>query len=350
MVCTVVIYRQMDYLQNKDLGFEKAGLIWFSFPNQDQVLRNQFEVLKQALMQSPHIVQVSSAGMMPFEAYGAVELTVAGEKVWLNRLMIDADFIETFGMTLISGRNFSRDATDRSALILNETAIKTFGMKGEMGEHPPWTESHQLIGVVKDFHLASLHTPIAPVALSLGPGRAGDKVIVRIQPEQATEALAFIKEKWEAFAPGYPFEVVFFDDIYEGKYHAEQRLKRLVTWFSLVAMFIAGLGLWGLAAFASERRIKEIGIRKVMGASVVGIVALLSKDFLKLVALAMGIAWAVAYYVMDLYLQGFAYRVILSMDIFLLCGLAALLIAQLTVSYQAVRAALTNLVDALRYE
>ena len=127
-------------------------------------------------------------------------------------------------------------------------------------------------------------------------------------------------------------------------------MKRLVTWFSLVAMFIAGLGLWGLAAFASERRIKEIGIRKVMGASVVGIVALLSKDFLKLVALAMGIAWAVAYYLMDLYLQGFAYRVILSMDIFLLCGLAALLIAQLTVSYQAVRAALTNLVDALRYE
>jgi len=282
----------------------------------------------------------------------------------VSTLFVDENFLAALEIELTAGRNFSRDfPTDLTGtLIINETAVKKFewgSPAAAIGQEIKSSESGdknlKIIGVAKNFHYASLHDNIEPLMIRLIDPDAS------AQPEQMTLSLrlssndipatmAFIHEKWQAFDAGHPLEYFFLDENFDQLYRADQRLGRIFGYFSALAIFIAGMGLFGLASFTTAQRTKEIGIRKVLGATVSGVVALLSKDFVKLVLLANLIAWPVAWYAMNKWLQDFAYRIEIGWWIFALAGGLALVIALLTVCTQAIKAALANPVEALRYE
>jgi putative ABC transport system permease protein len=271
---------------------------------------------------------------------------------------VDHDFFPTLGMEIAQGRNFSPEyGTDsRSAVIINETAAKRYKWEDAIGktirvpsdEVGKW-ETLTVVGVVKDFHRTSLHSVIAPQIIGNDPN-SFNELAIRINPENADTTLSLIGEKWREVDPTRPFDFLYLDGLIDRQYGAEERLSDIFSSFSVFAVFIACLGLFGMASFAAEQRTKEIGIRKVLGASVPGIVVLLSKDFLKLVVAANVIAWPLAYFGMSRWLQNFAYKSGIGVWIFLLTGILALGIALATVSYQSVKAALLNPVDAIKYE
>ena len=269
------------------------------------------------------------------------------------------DFLETLEIELVAGRNFSpASPTDLSGgFILNETAVKALGWDDPLGKTLEWSpgvghetrKRGEVIGVVKDYHLMSLHETIEPLVLHIEP-RWFRTLAVRIQGEDIPETLAFLEKTWQKFDPDNAFEYTFLDEGFARQYEADARLGSIFGYFSLLAVAIACLGLFGLAAFSAERRTKEIGVRKVLGASITGIVALLSKDFLRLVLIGFVVASPLAYFGMSRWLESFAYRTEISGWIFLVAGLLALAIALLTVGYQAVRAALADPVKSMRYE
>ena len=254
---------------------------------------------------------------------------------------------------MIEGRDFSRAfATDTSAFLVNEAAVKRFGWDQALGKYIGDERGELIgtvIGVVKDFHFESLHTEIAPLLLHIQP-ESFREIAVRIRPGNLSQTLAFLEQQWQAFEPLYPFQYSFLDEDFDQLYREEERLGRIFSYASFLALFIASLGLFGLSAFTTQQRTKEIGIRKVLGSSLSGIVLLLSKDFLKLVGVAFCFAAPMAYLAMNRWLDAFAYRIDLSWPILLVAGLVALCIAMLTVSYQAIRAALADPVKSLRYE
>jgi putative ABC transport system permease protein len=274
---------------------------------------------------------------------------------------IDYDFFATLGIELAAGRFLSPDFPSDStqAFVLNETAVKKFGWesaKAAIGQPFVWLghglddpKRGTVVGVVKDFHFRPLYEEIAAAVFHLMPG-GHNYVVMRVRPHSMEQALAVLKEKWQTFDPAHPLEFSFMDEKVESQYGAETRLLKIFGIFSTFAVFISCLGLFGLVSFTTEQRTKEIGIRKVLGATVANITALLSKDFAKLVLLANLIAWPLAYFAMNKWLQDFAYRIDVGWRLFALAGVAALLIALLTVSAQAIRAALANPVEALRYE
>jgi putative ABC transport system permease protein len=264
----------------------------------------------------------------------------------------DYDFIETFKMEMKEGRTFSREfTTDPANYILNETAVKAMGIDSPVGKRLTLMgNTGTIIGVVKDYHFRSLHTPVAPLVLRLYQPRWLNFMFVRVKPGDISDVIKILESKWNDFAPGHPFEYRFTDDNLAGLYIAEQRIRAMFNYFTLLAVCIACLGLFGLAAFTAEQRTKEIGIRKVLGDSVSGIVVMLSKEFMFWVVLSNIIAWPVAYVVMTGWLRNFAYRAPISIFIFVTAGVMALVIAWLTVGYQSVKAALANPIEALRYE
>jgi len=258
-------------------------------------------------------------------------------------------------MEIIKGRNFSRDfGTDSSAIIINETTAKIIGYKDPIGKQlfrsvdNGRIKAFTIIGLVKNFNFETLHHEVGPLSflLSTGAGLASFK----IKTGNINQLVAQIESKWKSMAPGLPFSYRFLDDSFDEMYRSEQRVGKIALVFSVLAIFIACLGLFGLATFIAEQRTKEIGIRKVLGASVQGIVQMLSKDFMKLVAIAFVLAAPAAWYFMHKWLQDFAYRINISWWIFVAAGLAALLIALVTVSFQAIRAAISNPVNSLRTE
>jgi putative ABC transport system permease protein len=267
---------------------------------------------------------------------------------------VDHDFFDTFGMKLIAGRTFSRgyptDSTE--AFVLNETAVAKLGWTSPQGAvgKPLGYGQHEgrVIGVVKDFNFESMHQSIKPMLFQLSPFLR--RISIRIRPENVPGTMAFLQDKWLSWRPDYPFNYYFIDERFEQRYESDTTLGKVFALFAVLAAFIACLGLFGLAAFTTEQRTKEIGIRKVLGATVTNLIHLLSVDFVKLVLLANLLAWPVAWYAMNKWLQNFAYRMDVEWWIFVLAGGLALLIALLTVSTQAVRAALANPVDSLHYE
>jgi putative ABC transport system permease protein len=283
----------------------------------------------------------------------------------MQTIWTDFDFIELLGLEFASGRSFSRAfATDAtSAFILNEAAVRAIGWTPETAigksfgsseitdwEKGQWVERNgQVIGVLKDFHFESLHEEIVPTVYFVAPNMAWNAV-VRIRPENIVSTMKFLEGKWDEFNPGQPFEYQFLDEAFDALYRNEKRQGEIFGTFALLAILVACLGLVGLASFAAEQRTKEIGIRKVLGASVPGVVHLLSREFLKLVLLANVIAWPVAYFTMKKWLEDFAYRVDLDALPFFIGAAVALLIAMITVSFQTIKAALANPVEALRYE
>ncbi|WP_161888030.1 ABC transporter permease [Pontibacter russatus] len=364
IICAMIVYRQVSYLHNKDLGFNKDQIMFFQMRGENMF--ENYETFKNELKKGPGIQEVSIGYGFPGDATAGDRVIVpkGGEQVHhgVTLLMVDFDYLGTLDMKVVAGRPFSKEfKTDADqAYIINETAVRELGYgtpEKALGQPllwPTWDNQDSLregkiIGVVQDFHVASLYDKVEPTVLQIYPG-ANVKVAVKIGSGNLAASIAHVKEVWDKFSPDYPIEYIFMDDNFQKMYEAEDKLKSLLTIFTGIAIFVACMGLFGLAAYAAERRKKEIGIRKVMGAETSSIVALLSRDFLKLVVVAALIAFPLAWYAMRQWLQDFAYRIDIPVWVFIVAGMVAALLAFLTISYQAIRAATANPVMNLRME
>jgi putative ABC transport system permease protein len=337
------------------MGFNREHVV--TLRTKDDVINTNIESIKSTLAQHPNVKSISTSNYLPIDIANRSDATAINEakqdvKVSVYHASIDFNYLDTFDIKLLQGRNFStKFSMDKEqSLILNETAVRHLGWKDPIGKRMHFNrKDFVVIGVVKDFHYQPLHLPIEPMALHMEE-EWHSELAVRIRPENIPQTIAFLKKTYEQYNPRHPFDFSFLDDSFNRIYQEEQKFGFMFRVFSFLAIFIACLGLYGLASFTVERRTKEIGIRKVLGASVSGIFMFLSRGLSKWVLLANIIAWPVAYYLMDRWLQNFAYRIGLSVWIFMLSGLAAFLIALLTVSYQSIKAATANPVDSLRYE
>jgi len=350
IICTIIIQDQLHYIRDKNLGYAKEHVIAFSLRSRN--LRKDSGALKNELGKYPGIVDITTSNSTPVNIGSANipdwEGMEEGMEPVVYQNLIDYNFIDFYGLEILKGRNFLKEfGSDTSnAIILNEAAVNLTGWDEPIGKQ---FDEVMVIGVVKDFHFAPLHQQIQPLMLRLRNTR-NSMMSVKINSSNIPQTLSFIEEKWNKFSPEYPFVYSFLDDRVNRMYGSEQRLGRTFNYFTFIAVFIACLGLFGLASFTAQKRTKEIGIRKVLGASVPKITYLLAKEFIKWVIAANLIAWPVAYYGMSKWLQNFAYHTNLSIQIFIFTTFIAIFIALLTVSYQTVRAAVANPIDSLRYE
>ncbi len=360
IIGTIIVYRQITYIQTKNVGFNRSQVLTVNglYP-----LGKQAETFKQEVLRLPGIASGSISGYLPtpsgrshnaFFPEGELDQKKA---VNMQAWGIDQDYVKMMGMQIISGRDFSRAfGSDSSGMLLNETAAKLFGGKDVVGKRivryndPQNTKlkTFTVVGIVKNFHFESLRQNIGALSMVLDANSGAASF--RLSSANLPVLIRQIEAKWHQIAPGQPFNYQFMDDSFDDMYRAEQRISTIALAFAILAILIACLGLFGLAAFMAEQRTKEIGVRKVLGASVTSIVGLLSKDFLKLVFIAIVIASPLAWYVMNQWLNDFAYKVTLDGWVFALAGLMAVGIALLTVSFQSIRAALTNPVKSLRSE
>ncbi len=361
IIGTGIIRKQLEYVRTKDLGFQKDHVIVLDmFPNAEARLK--YETVKNELLQNPRVLSATAASDAPFRwpHIGSWPVHPEGfqndESVPVSTYLVDHDFVKTLGMKVVAGRDFKRElATDTNeAFLINEAAVEKFGWKSPeeaVGKRLVWGNRKRgtVIGVLRDFHVQPFYQRIEPLVLHLSP-KDFVFILARINPDRVLETLDFLKSKWQKFKPDVPFEYFFLDDAFDAAYRSDQRAGLILGSFGLFAVFIACLGLFGLASFTAQKRTKEIGIRKVLGASVANIVMLLSREFVMLVGVANLIAWPMAYYAMNRWLQDFAYRIELGPGVFIAGGILALVIALMTVSAQAIRAARANPVDALRYE
>lgn len=357
IIGVIVVASQMDFMKNSKLGFDKEQVIYLEPP--DEVL-TRYDTFKGNLLQNSGIESIAIANGIPGRLSGHFPYEFhnqAGERtiVSINTLSLDEDYIETLGLEIAEGRNLSnalKSDTDENYLI-NEAAAKKLGITHPIGQDLQVLNGDRgtgkIVGVVKDFHYTSLHRQIEPLAMWMNPAD-NRLVVVRISGNDISEILANIEQEWSRVAPAFPFAYRFLDEDFDRLYKSEQRVSEVLTLFAGLAIFIACLGLLGLSAFVTERRTKEIGIRKVLGATVVNITALLSTDFIKLVLIAIVLASPVAWLTMNKWLQNFAYRIEIGWWVFALAGGVALGIALFTVSIQSIRAAFANPVDSLRYE
>ncbi|RDC65451.1 ABC transporter permease [Adhaeribacter pallidiroseus] len=355
MVGTVVIYRQINFIQNTNLGFDRENVIAIGIEGD---LDKNIKVFKTEILQTPGIKRATITSDLPLAIYNSsADLQWPGkaekEAASISGVFVDYDYLQTMNIRIKEGRAFSRDfASDSDAYMINEAAADMMGMRNPVGQTVSfWNGKGKIIGVTKNFHSQSLHEPIKPLIMLPLPEPRGEGVLlVRTEPGKTKEAVASLEKAIRKYNPGYPFDYKFLDKVFEEQYRSEMTVGTLINCFAGLAIFISCLGLFGLALFTAEQRTKEIGVRKVLGASVVNIVALLSKDFLKLVLLANVLAWPLAWWAMNKWLQNFAFRADLGWWIFALAGIATLCIALITVSFQAVRSAVANPVNALRSE
>jgi putative ABC transport system permease protein len=353
IICTTVINSQLNYMRNKELGIDIADVISVSVDK----LGEDYETLKAELRQNPNILHIT-ASSFPLASYAfgtsaaEWEGKEKGERISMGLAMVDFDTFDTFKLKMAAGRPFQKEfATDATeAYIVNETAVLAMGMQDPIGKRFSWNQRDgRIIGVVKDFHNRSLHQEIKPFVFLISPPWFR-YLSIKINPAAEAEALNFLKDKWKTLRPGQDFSYFFLDSYIDGFYRSEQRMKKVIQYFTFITIFISCLGLFGLTTFSAEQRTKEIGIRKVLGASVSRIIVMLSQDFTKRILLANIIAWPVAYYFMHKWLQNFAFRIRIDIWVFFMAAALAMLIALLTVSYQSIRTALANPVDSLRYE
>ena len=351
-----VIYSQMGYIKNRPLGYDKENIL--AVPLSDPAPRSTYESYKTTLLQNSNITNVSAASTIPGGLFGIALLRPVGrpvnENLTAQMIAVDYDFIETFSIELHEGRDFSREFTTdlNRALLLNEEAIKQFGFDSGLDKRlsPGGQVDLPVIGVLKDYYFKSLHQKIEPFAMSLGTAQTFNWVFIKTTDESMSRVMQFAEQEWRRINPGHPFEYTFVDINNDMMYQSEMKLSRLFSIFTGIAIYIACLGLFGLASFTVVQRTKEIGMRKVLGASIGGIVIILSKEYVKWVVLANVFAWPLAYYFMRRWLEGFAYHTSLNILAFFVSGMLALIIALLTVSVQTFKAATANPVDSLRYE
>ncbi len=353
---TGIVATQLEFLKNKKLGFDKEQIV--VVPLKTNEMRRNYEAVKAELLRNPSLVSITAVSNVPGGRFNQNEIywqDTEGEQS-VSQMRVDYDFFATLDIEITAGRSFSKAmATDSAAaFILNETAARLYDWDTPVGKEITWldddnTRRGTVIGVAKDFHFQSLHQSIEPLIFHVLP--AGfNYFLVKMSSNNMAGTLADLEKKWKAFDPDRAFEYSFLDEDFAALYNSEERMQAIVGNFSFLAILIACLGLFGLASFTIQQRTKEIGVRKVLGASVSQIVMILSREFTRLVLIAFLVACPLAYFVMNGWLQNFAYRTEISLNIFLLAGALGLIIAWLTVSYQALKAALANPVEALRYE
>ncbi len=363
IITTIIVFQQLHYMQDTSLGYNKAHIITLPYYNS---INPQYDAFRNDLLQSPGIKDVTRSSRIPtgrlLDENGAT--TMVGDSMQpvtadIKYVDADYDFIPTYGIHLIAGRNFSRDySMDTSNFILNESAIKAIGWKSPqdaIGKDFKYGGARgRVIGVMADFHFESLQHEIVPMVLinpaTTPTNSSFNNLSIKLAGNNLPAAIASVENIWKKYLPELPYQYTFLDENFNKMYQSEQRQETIFTVFACIAIFIACLGLFGLSAFEITQRVKEIGVRKVLGANVRSIVTLLSKDFLKLVLVATIIAFPIAWYAMSHWLQGFAYRINIHWWVFLLSAILALIIALVTVSFQAIKAALANPVESLRSE
>ena len=361
-IATAVVLDQLDFLRNRKLGFNKEHVV--VVPIRSNSIRKNAEAIKAELLQNPNIISGTITIGVPggIVAGDAIRLVTENGKKTLTLRMIytDHDYIRTMGMEIVEGRDFSKEmSTDASeAFLINEAAVRELQLENPLETQVEWGGSDydygiekkgRVIGVLKDFQFQSLKDVIDPLIIHVWSQNTF-VFALRIQPDDISGTLAFIESKWKDMDPAHPFEYSFMDETFDRIYRSEEKLSKIFSVFSMLAIFIAALGLFGLALFMVEQRTKEIGVRKVLGASTGNIFVLLSKEFVFLVLLANIFAWPTAYVLMQKWLQNFAYRVSMEPWVFVLAAILAFVIALVTISFKAMKAALANPVESLRYE
>jgi ABC-type antimicrobial peptide transport system permease subunit len=355
MISTLIIYNQLRYLHNRDIGFNRENLLYINMPEVGD-LKNNADALRSALDQSSQVGDYTIISDLPTDLNVPTPLTWRGMEngslVMCNRLNVDENFTRTFGMKMLAGRFYSGDFKGSdSEYVINETAVRAMQMDPANALGKMITVRGQegtIIGVVKDFNFEPVHKPIEPLVIRRRA--AGDFLVIRTAAGAMQKTLALAQDCFQRVYGNNPFSYGFVDQDLDHLYTAETRMGKLFNIFSILSIIISSLGLFGLATFSTQRRTKEIGVRKVLGAGKAGIVALLAKEFLQLVAISLLIAFPVAWYAMSQWLQGFVYKVNVSGWVFVTAGVTALLVAFLTVSFQTIRAALANPVKSLRAE
>ena len=368
VISTAIIIRQLFFLQNMDAGFDRENVV--VIPASDDAIRKSCEVLKKEFKKNPNIISIAASSTVPGGGYPnnmkIPEGFAESEAVLMDEINADHDFLTTMGIELVAGRNFSKEfGTDElySALI-NETAAKQFGWDDPVGKtiksfDPRKTggqyKEMTVIGIVKDFHLRYLTQEMEPIYIGCDPNYPRpynymDLISVRFKPANMASTLDFMKRQWGEIFPNIPFEFFFLDEIFRSQFQQIERSRKIFSYFSFLAIFVACLGLYGMASFSAVQRSKEIGIRKILGSTITGIIALLGKELIALILIANVAAWPLSFFVMNQWIQNFPYRVNIGIELFFVSSLIVLLIGLLTVSHQALRAALANPVNSLRYE
>ncbi len=360
IIGTLVIYNQLKYIQNKDLGYKRDQVLILQ---NTYTIGKQAKILKEEIQRLPGVVSATMTAYLPTEGMTNSTAIFPDPVMDLKKAFpaqfwsVDEDYIPTLGMKMVAGRNFSKEmATDSSGVIINETAAKKMGMSGPvnkflyvpMDSYAKHLKVLHIIGVIKDFNFSSLRENVTPMLLTLSEDRGA--IAIRTKTANIPLLLTQIKDKWKSVSPNQQMDYSFMDADFDSYYRSEQRIGNIFISFTSFAIIIACLGLFGLAAYAAEQRTKEIGIRKALGANVSNIVTMLSKDFLLLVLIAIAIACPVAWWAMSKWLQDYAYRINISWWILAYAGGGAVLIAFVTISFQSIKAALTNPVKSLRSE
>lgn len=354
MIGTVVIYRQIQYGKNQPIGFNNKGLISVDWSND---IAKNFDAFRQDLLNTGAVVSVCKSNSPPSEIYSnnngwewknsqPIEKTVI-----FSTIATEYDYTKTMGIKMIDGRDFSRDFADSNSVVINQAAVKRMGLKNPVGEQLKWNgRPMTVVGVIPDIQMESPYRPISPLTIIYNKGWVG-YVDVRMNPDMAaSKVLSLIKPIFDRYNPSFPFEYQFADEEYAKKFNYEELVGNLAAIIAILAVFISCLGLFGLASFTAEQRVKEIGVRKVLGASVFNLWQLLSKDFVILVLIACAIAIPVAYYGMNEWLKSYTNKISIGYGVFVLAVASAVAITLITVSFQAIKAALANPVKSLRTE
>ena len=359
IIGTITVFSQLKYMQKEDLGYNREQMLVLSFGD-DELVQEKVEVIKQELLRSPYIKNASASSHIPGKEPGNTRIEIenaigAIQVMDTHLLSVDYDFLPLYDIKLLAGRTFSTEyaGDDTEGLILNETAAKQFGFRqpGKLiGKQVSMGDNKGIIiGVVKDFHYTSLHQLIEPLAIRMR-SKSLSYISMPLRSETVEATLKDLQQRWQAMAPHRPFDYFFLDEQFDQQYKADKQFGEIFGVSATIAIVLACLGLFALASFTVQQRTREIGIRKVLGASVSGVTALLSKDFIKLVLISIIIASPVAWYMMDKWLQDFAYRIDQHWWMYAFAGLLTVVIAILTVSFQSVRAALMNPVKSLKAE
>ena len=355
LISTSIVNQQLQHMKNQNVGFQKDQIVLVKWRwNPD--IQKRYQTIKKALLKHPQVTHITASHSIPGSIMPNMGFYAeGGTRGHIDMLLVDHDFVKTYGLNIIAGRDFSQEMpTDaNNAILINESAVLDLGWKtpqkalGKEFKMPSY--GGKVVGIIKDFHFYGLQTTIQPLVLDIAPFMFM-YFSIRINGNNISQTLDALARIWSIQVPNRPFDYSFLDADFDSQYRSEERMDRMCFIFSTLAILIGCLGLFSLAAFSAEQRKKEIGIRKVLGASINSMIFLLTRDFVKLILIANCIAWPIAYYIMTQWLQDFAYRTTLSINTFFLCGLIALIIALLTISYQAIKAAQANPIDSLRYE
>jgi putative ABC transport system permease protein len=354
VICSLIVYQQIEYMREKDLGFDKDNVFYIRASDH---LNKNFTSFKQQLVNYPGIRSVTRAADEPMNIQNGLELADDGwrgkrkeDNVAFQWLKCDQDFLSAFNFEFVEGRNFSNEfPADSNNYIINEEAAKRMRFDAAVGEELKIVKRGIIIGVVKGFHSAGLNQPIQPVIISISSGES-NQFFIHYEQGKLAEVMAYVQSVYKKLEPDFPMEYTFLDDTFDMQYKNEILIGKLSTCFMIIAVFISCLGLFGLSSFTAERRVKEIGIRKILGATVSQLITLLCRDFVVLVVIALVIGFPIAWWLGNQFLASYAFRTDLNVSVFMITGISLLMIALLTVSYQSTRAAMHNPVKSLRTE